>query len=56
MRVDGKPYRTIWVAADGKTVEVIDQTVLPHQFVVVQRNVPQLLPVQYARLIGYVHI
>jgi methylthioribose-1-phosphate isomerase len=36
MRVDGKPYRTIWVAADGKTVEIIDQTLLPHQFAVVQ--------------------
>ena len=30
MRIDGKPYRTIWLAADGRTVEVIDQTRLPH--------------------------
>jgi len=30
MRIDGKPYRTIWLAADGHTVEVIDQTRLPH--------------------------
>ena len=34
MRVDGKPYRTIWVAADGWAVEIIDQTRLPHDFVV----------------------
>ena len=34
MKVDGKPYRTIWLAPDGKTVQVIDQTLLPHQFVV----------------------
>ena len=34
MKIDGKPYRTIWLAADGATVEVIDQTVLPHHFVV----------------------
>jgi methylthioribose-1-phosphate isomerase len=32
MQVDGKPYRTIWLADDGWTVEIIDQTRLPHQF------------------------
>ncbi len=31
MKVDGKPYRTIWEAADG-AVAVIDQTRLPHVF------------------------
>src|SRR5574340_1038372 len=30
MRVNGKPYRTIWPAADA--VEIIDQTRLPHEF------------------------
>lgn len=34
MKVDGKPYRTIWLGADGATVQVIDQTLLPHRFVV----------------------
>ncbi|SMF46444.1 methylthioribose-1-phosphate isomerase [Tistlia consotensis] len=34
MKVDGKPYRTIWLAEDGWTVEIIDQTRLPHRFVV----------------------
>jgi methylthioribose-1-phosphate isomerase len=34
MKVDGKPYRTIWLGADGRTVQVIDQTLLPHAFVV----------------------
>src|SRR5215813_12398225 len=33
MKVDGKPTRTIWLAADGSTVGVIDQTQLPHRFV-----------------------
>ena len=33
MKVGGRPYRTIWLAADGWTVEVIDQTQLPHAFV-----------------------
>ena len=32
MRVDGKPYRTIWLADDGWSVEIIDQTRLPHEF------------------------
>ena len=34
MKVDGKPYRTIWLGADGRTVQAIDQTLLPHRFVV----------------------
>jgi methylthioribose-1-phosphate isomerase len=32
MNIDGKPYRTIWLNADGKSVEIIDQTKLPHRF------------------------
>jgi methylthioribose-1-phosphate isomerase len=36
MRVNGKSYRTIWVADDGRTVEIIDQTLLPHKFAVVK--------------------
>jgi len=35
MLVNGKPYRTIWLADDGRTVEIIDQTLLPHRFVTV---------------------
>jgi methylthioribose-1-phosphate isomerase len=34
MNIHGRHYRTIWVAADGVCVEVIDQTRLPHEFVV----------------------
>ena len=33
MKIDGVSYRTIWPAADG-AVEIIDQTRLPHEFVV----------------------
>ena len=33
MKVEGRPCRTIWLADDGASVEVIDQTVLPHAFV-----------------------
>ena len=36
MKIDGKSMRTIWVAEDGRTVEVIDQTRLPFEFGVLQ--------------------
>jgi len=35
LNVDGIPHRSISVAADGRTVRVIDQRRLPHDFVVV---------------------
>jgi methylthioribose-1-phosphate isomerase len=31
MNVDGKPYRTIWLAGDGESVAIIDQTKLPNE-------------------------
>ena len=34
MRIEGKAYRTIWPATDG-AVEIVDQTRLPHELVVV---------------------
>ncbi len=36
MNVDGAPFRTIWLADDGETVEIIDQTRLPHAFVILR--------------------
>jgi methylthioribose-1-phosphate isomerase len=35
MNIDGKAYRTIWVAADGWSVNIIDQTKLPHALSIV---------------------
>ena len=32
MRINGKPFRTIWPQADGASVEIIDQARLPHRF------------------------
>jgi methylthioribose-1-phosphate isomerase len=32
MNVDGRAYRTIWLADDGFSVAIIDQTKLPHVF------------------------
>jgi methylthioribose-1-phosphate isomerase len=34
MQVAGRAMRTIWLAADGRTVEIIDQTRLPHELVI----------------------
>jgi methylthioribose-1-phosphate isomerase len=34
MNVNGRPMRTIWLAADGRTVEIIDQRLLPHEVVI----------------------
>jgi methylthioribose-1-phosphate isomerase len=31
MNVNGRPMRTIWLAEDGHTVEIIDQRLLPHE-------------------------
>jgi methylthioribose-1-phosphate isomerase len=36
MKIAGVHYRTIWVAEDGRTVEIIDQTRLPHELAVVK--------------------
>ncbi len=35
MKIKGKAFRTIWLAPDGWSVEIIDQTRLPHEFVVI---------------------
>ncbi|HEX2101294.1 MAG TPA: S-methyl-5-thioribose-1-phosphate isomerase [Candidatus Synoicihabitans sp.] len=36
MNVRGHPTRAIWPAADGRSVEIIDQTRLPHSFATVR--------------------
>jgi methylthioribose-1-phosphate isomerase len=36
MRIDGTHQRTIWVGEDGRTVYVIDQTLLPHELKIVE--------------------
>jgi methylthioribose-1-phosphate isomerase len=32
MKINGKQTRSIWLEADGQTVGIIDQTLLPHRF------------------------
>jgi len=32
VKIDGRPYRTIWPVEAGDAVEAIDQTALPHRF------------------------
>jgi methylthioribose-1-phosphate isomerase len=34
MKINGKPFRSIWPGDDGRSVEIIDQTRLPHRFVI----------------------
>ena len=34
MRLKGKEYRTIWFEEETNYVKIIDQTKLPHQFVI----------------------
>jgi methylthioribose-1-phosphate isomerase len=36
VKVKGRPYRTLWPGSDGVSVDIIDQTRLPHEFVVVR--------------------
>jgi methylthioribose-1-phosphate isomerase len=36
VKVDGKAYRSIWLAEDGWSVEIIEQTLLPHAFKVIR--------------------
>ncbi|MGC2200534.1 MAG: S-methyl-5-thioribose-1-phosphate isomerase, partial [Stellaceae bacterium] len=35
MKVGGRPMRTIWLGREGHTVEIIDQTRLPHELLIV---------------------
>jgi methylthioribose-1-phosphate isomerase len=34
MRIEGKEYRTIWFDGENQSVKIIDQTKLPHQFII----------------------
>jgi methylthioribose-1-phosphate isomerase len=34
MKIDGKKYRTIWFDIERQVVKIIDQTKLPHQFII----------------------
>ena len=34
MKIEGKEYRTIWFDDEKKAVKIIDQTKLPHQFII----------------------
>jgi methylthioribose-1-phosphate isomerase len=34
MKVDGRPFRSLWVEPDGWTIGAIDQRRLPHEFVI----------------------
>ncbi len=46
MKIGGVAYRSIWLNADGATVEVIDQTLLPHRFAI--RSLMSLADAEHA--------
>ena len=57
MRIQGKEYRTIWY--EGNIVKIIDQTKLPHQFIIKELktvndaiNAIKVMEVRGAPLIG----
>ena len=57
MKIEGKEYRTIWY--EGKIVKIIDQTKLPHQFIIKELktvkdaiNAIKIMEVRGAPLIG----
>ena len=59
MKINGKEYRTIWFDSDKKTVKIIDQTKLPHQFIIKDLklvkdaiNAIKIMEVRGAPLIG----
>ena len=59
MKVQGRPMQTIWPVGDGSCVEIIDQTRLPHELVIVRlvtledaANAIRTMQVRGAPLIG----
>jgi methylthioribose-1-phosphate isomerase len=59
MKVGGRPMRTIWLGTDRRTVEIIDQTRLPHELVIIAlrtlddaANAIRTMQVRGAPLIG----
>jgi methylthioribose-1-phosphate isomerase len=59
MKIDGKEYRTIWFDEKNKVVKIIDQTKLPHKFIIKDLktvndaiNAIKIMEVRGAPLIG----
>ena len=59
MNINGIPHRSIWLSENGKDVEIIDQTLLPHRYEVAKltcfedaRNAIANMQVRGAPLIG----
>ena len=59
MKIEGKEYRTIWFEEKNQTVKIIDQTKLPHRFIIKELktakdaiNAIKIMEVRGAPLIG----
>ena len=42
MKINGQAFRTIWLAPDGWSVEIIDQTRLPHELAAMRVAAPRV--------------
>ncbi len=42
MKINGKNYRTVWLAQDGHTVEILDQTKLPFELEIIKLSSMEL--------------
>ena len=59
MKIENKEYRTIWFDEQNQTVKIIDQTKLPHKFIIKDLktvkdavNAIKIMEVRGAPLIG----
>ncbi len=53
MEINGKHYRSVWLADDGTTVEILDQTKLPYELEIIQLTSMQL-QLQQFEICGFV--
>ena len=54
MRIEGKEYRTIWF--ENNVVKIIDQTKLPHQFVIKELKKRDIATLNFPRVNLEYHI
>ena len=54
MKITGKEYKTIWFDKDLNVVQIIDQTKLPHQFVV--KSLKNVKDAINAITVSYTHL
>ena len=60
MKIEGKEYRTIWFDEKSQTVKIIDQTKLPHQFIIKDlktvKDAINAIKTMEVRAVSYTHL